>query len=153
MHQTPKYLGVCLEVAESADRSNLWDWLADVEIAKATEADVSPIVSIAYAPHRYRPPFWRYRDRELALSCTREATKFPHGYGGPSRGGLAEGALKAMVKFNGSSKPLEIAMTPLAELAANQWVEIGQMVAAPVDASYMQFQLSISGEVKQGGAL
>lgn len=27
--QTPKYLGVCLEVAEHADRSNLWDWLAD----------------------------------------------------------------------------------------------------------------------------
>ena len=27
--KTPKYLGVCLEVAEDADRSNLWDWLAD----------------------------------------------------------------------------------------------------------------------------
>ena len=27
--QTPKFLGVCLEVAEDADRSNLWDWLAD----------------------------------------------------------------------------------------------------------------------------
>ena len=27
--KTPKYLGVCLEVAEHADRSNLWDWLAD----------------------------------------------------------------------------------------------------------------------------
>lgn len=27
--KTPKYLGVCLEVAEEADRSNLWDWLAD----------------------------------------------------------------------------------------------------------------------------
>ena len=27
--QTPKYLGVCLEVADHADRSNLWDWLAD----------------------------------------------------------------------------------------------------------------------------
>lgn len=27
--KTPKYLGVCLEVTEEADRSNLWDWLAD----------------------------------------------------------------------------------------------------------------------------
>jgi len=27
--KTPKYLGVCLEVAEHADRCNLWDWLAD----------------------------------------------------------------------------------------------------------------------------
>lgn len=27
--KTPKYLGVVLEVAEEADRSNLWDWLAD----------------------------------------------------------------------------------------------------------------------------
>lgn len=27
--QTPKYLGVCLEVADHADRCNLWDWLAD----------------------------------------------------------------------------------------------------------------------------
>jgi len=27
--QTPKYLGVCLEVADNADRCNLWDWLAD----------------------------------------------------------------------------------------------------------------------------
>ena len=27
--QTPKYLGVCLEVADNAERSNLWDWLAD----------------------------------------------------------------------------------------------------------------------------
>lgn len=27
--KTPKHLGVCLEVAEDADRSNLWDWLAD----------------------------------------------------------------------------------------------------------------------------
>jgi hypothetical protein len=27
--KTPKYLGVCLEVGEHADRSNLWDWLAD----------------------------------------------------------------------------------------------------------------------------
>jgi len=27
--KTPKYLGVCLEVAEDADRSNLWDWLVD----------------------------------------------------------------------------------------------------------------------------
>lgn len=27
--QTPKYLGVCLEVAEHADQCNLWDWLAD----------------------------------------------------------------------------------------------------------------------------
>ena len=27
--KTPKYLGVCLEVAEHADQCNLWDWLAD----------------------------------------------------------------------------------------------------------------------------
>lgn len=27
--KTPKYLGVCLEVAEYADQCNLWDWLAD----------------------------------------------------------------------------------------------------------------------------
>ena len=27
--KTPKYLGVCLEVAEEADRGNIWDWLAD----------------------------------------------------------------------------------------------------------------------------
>jgi hypothetical protein len=29
LYQTPKFLGVCLEVAENADTSNLWDWLAD----------------------------------------------------------------------------------------------------------------------------
>ena len=71
----------------------------------------------------------------------------------PSQGGLAEGVLKALVKFNGASKPLELTMTPLSELPGNQWVEVGQTVTAPVDASCMQFQLSISGEVKQGGAL
>lgn len=27
--RTPKFLGVCLEVAEDAQRSNLWDWVAD----------------------------------------------------------------------------------------------------------------------------
>lgn len=27
-YQTPKYLGVCLEVTEDAEQSNLWDWLA-----------------------------------------------------------------------------------------------------------------------------
>lgn len=121
--QTPKYLGVCLEVADNAERSNLWDWLADsgaqmvrvvhpdkdmriqpasestykqiatksdfdafrarlladpeknipwnnyrfdktipwlgipdVEIEKAIQAGVAPILSIAYGPHCYPGP-------------------------------------------------------------------------------------------------
>jgi len=61
--------------------------------------------------------------------------------------------LKGLVKFNGSSKPLELPITPLAELSGNQWVEVRQTVTVPVDASCMQFQLSLSGEFKQGGAL
>ena len=71
----------------------------------------------------------------------------------PSQGGLAEGTLNALVKFNGASKPLELAMRSLAELPGNEWVEVAQTVTVPVDASCMQFQLSISGEAKQGGAL
>ena len=70
--KTPKYLGVCLEVAEDADRSNLWDWLADsgAKMARVVHPDNdlrSPAGKLESFKHiTDRADFEAYRAKILA---------------------------------------------------------------------------------------
>lgn len=70
--KTPKYLGVCLEVAEEAERSNLWDWLADsgAKMARVIHPDRdmrrSPATAENYKSIQNQKDFEAFRARLLA---------------------------------------------------------------------------------------
>ncbi len=70
--QTPKYLGVCLEVAEEADRGNLWDWLADsgAKMARILHPDRDlrrkPATAADYKGIQSHADFEAFRARLLA---------------------------------------------------------------------------------------
>ena len=71
--QTPKHLGVNVEVMHGAERANLWDWLADsgISMMRVGHPDVSfrksvPAAETAYQAFRVRAEFETYRKRLLA---------------------------------------------------------------------------------------
>ena len=70
--QTPKYLGVCLEVADNAERSNLWDWLADsgAKMVRVLHPDkdvrIVPASEATYKPIATKSDFDAFRARLLA---------------------------------------------------------------------------------------
>ena len=70
--QTPKYLGVCLEVADHAERSNLWDWLADsgAKMVRVVHPDkdmrIQPASESTYKQIATKSDFDAFRDRLLA---------------------------------------------------------------------------------------
>ena len=70
--QTPKYLGVCLEVAEYAEQANLWDWLADsgAKMARVIHPDkdvrVLPASEATYEKIQTRTEFDAFRKRITA---------------------------------------------------------------------------------------
>jgi hypothetical protein len=70
--KTPKYLGVCLEVAEDADRSNLWDWLTDsgAQMVRLIHPDRdlrrTPADGARFAGIAFQQDFEAFRARLLA---------------------------------------------------------------------------------------
>ena len=70
--KTPKYLGVCLEVAEHADQCNLWDWLADsgAKMARVIHPDRTlrrtPATADDYKSIQDQKDFEAFRARLLA---------------------------------------------------------------------------------------
>jgi hypothetical protein len=73
----------------------------------------------------------------------------------PAQAGLAEGALSLVAKFgtDKNAQPVNVLLKNIADLPVDQWVQIEQTLAVPVDASRMQVQLAFTGEPKQAGAL
>lgn len=71
-YQTPKFLGVCLEVAENGDTSNLWDWLADsgAKMARVVHPDcdmrVNPSLMGKYGSIVTKKDFEAFRKGLLA---------------------------------------------------------------------------------------
>jgi len=70
--QTPKYLGVCLEVADNAERSNLGDWLADsgAQMVRVLHPDkdvrIVPASEATYKQIATKSDFDAFRARLLA---------------------------------------------------------------------------------------
>lgn len=70
--QTPKYLGVCLEVADNAERCNLWDWLADsgAQMVRVVHPDkdmrILPASESTYKSIATKSDFDAFRARLLA---------------------------------------------------------------------------------------
>ena len=70
--QTPKYLGVCLEVADNAERCNLWDWLADsgAKMVRVVHPDkdmrIQPASESTYKQIATKSDFDAFRARLLA---------------------------------------------------------------------------------------
>jgi hypothetical protein len=73
----------------------------------------------------------------------------------PAQSGPAEGTLSLQVKFSADKNvpPVTVLLKNMADLPADQWVQIEQKLSVPVDASRMQVQLAFTGEPKQAGTL
>lgn len=72
-----------------------------------------------------------------------------------AQGGLSEGALSLLVKFSAdrNAKPVNVLVKKMADVPADQWVQIEQTIPVPVDASRIQVELAFTGEPKHAGAL